>query len=69
MTGKGSKPRPFDRARFDANFDGIQWKKKPPCQHDYVNAVRRGRLDYRCPDCGADVTFGVVMLKEAEGWK
>ena len=69
MTGKGSKPRPFDRARFDANFDGIKWRKKPPCRHDYKNAVLCGVLEWRCPDCGADISFGKVMLIEAQGWK
>ena len=65
--GKGDKPRPFDKARFDANYSGINWRRK--CSHDYKNAVLCGVLEWRCPDCGADISFGKVMLIEAQGWK
>ena len=27
--GKGSKPRPYNKRKYDANFDSIKWKKKP----------------------------------------
>lgn len=26
--GKGSKPRPVDKDKFDKNYDKIQWKSK-----------------------------------------
>ena len=26
--GKGDTPRPVNKARYDANYDSIQWKRK-----------------------------------------
>lgn len=28
MAGKGDKPRPIDRSKFDNNWDSIVWKSK-----------------------------------------
>jgi hypothetical protein len=28
QNGKGSKPRPVNRKRFEAGWDGIEWKSK-----------------------------------------
>jgi len=28
MSGKGSKQRPTDRKKFDANYDRIKWEPK-----------------------------------------
>jgi hypothetical protein len=28
MNGKGDKPRPVDKTKFDANHDDIRWKSK-----------------------------------------
>lgn len=48
--GKGDKPRPMDRARFEANYESICWpgrekkaeslkdKKMCVCDHGYVQA-------------------------------
>lgn len=36
------------------------------CPHDYTNPIRKGRADYRCRVCGADITTEVVMIAEAD---
>jgi hypothetical protein len=28
QNGKGSKPRPADKKKYDENFDSIKWSKK-----------------------------------------
>ena len=37
-----------------------------PNGHDYENAEHRGRADWRCPDCGADITLELVLLREMQ---
>ena len=33
---------------------------------DYKNAVRHGRADWRCPDCGRNLMLELVLMREAE---
>jgi hypothetical protein len=41
-----------------------------PCEvHDIMNAEKHGYLDYRCPDCGADITLEIALLKEMQEGK
>ena len=35
------------------------------CNHDYENAVRKGRARYVCPICGDDISTVVLMIEEA----
>ena len=39
MNGKGSKQRPTDRAKFDANYDAIfnKTEDKPMTQHERIH--------------------------------
>ncbi len=38
----------------------------PNLQHDYDNAVRKGRAHYVCPKCGQDITLMLVLLEDAK---
>ena len=29
MSGKGDKPRPVDKKRYNENYEAIDWNKKP----------------------------------------
>lgn len=35
------------------------------CNHDYKNAIRKGRAQYECPLCGADISFAWFLWMEA----
>ena len=44
-------------------------KEKKKCkdlQHDYDNAIRKGRAYYVCPKCGEDITLLLVFIEEAK---
>lgn len=41
--GKGDKPRPIDKTKFDNNFDDIQWKKE---KTDQIVLNKKGRKTY-----------------------
>jgi hypothetical protein len=36
------------------------------CQHDYDNAIRKGRACYVCPKCGKDITLAIILMEEAK---
>lgn len=33
-------------------------------QHDYENAIRKGRAHYVCPSCAKDITMDLVLMEE-----
>lgn len=33
-------------------------------QHDYENAIRKGRAHYVCPKCGKDITLELVLMEQ-----
>ena len=39
---------------------------KKECEHDYDNAKRIGRANYRCPKCGEDISLEVILIEEAK---
>ena len=41
-------------------------KKMSECNHDYENALRKGRAWYVCPNCGNDITLELVLIRMAE---
>lgn len=47
--GKGDKVRPFDRARYEANFDSINWKRKQP--EECESTPRSETFQKKCHFC------------------
>ena len=33
-------------------------------EHDFKNAIRKGRAHYICPKCGKDITLILVFMEE-----
>jgi hypothetical protein len=46
MAGKGSKPRPINRKKFDENFNNIDWVSKNN-EADKNYNVKKGKKIYR----------------------
>lgn len=44
--------------------DEIEDKRKT-CAHDYETPIRKGRADYRCRLCGADITLAMALIADA----
>lgn len=38
------------------------YNNMPTCDHDYYNAVRKGRAHYVCPKCDADISLAVILI-------
>jgi hypothetical protein len=36
------------------------------CDHDYKNAIRKGRAHYVCPLCGKDISLILILMEEAK---
>ena len=58
--GKGSKRRPTDTDRFDANYDRIDWSKRqqpecPMCQRRHAPGVDCCDVETECIECGTKV--------------
>jgi len=43
-----------------------QQRQEEKCNHDYDNPIRKGRADYHCRKCGADITLDLVCLEETK---
>jgi hypothetical protein len=41
MNGKGDKPRPVDKKKYDANHDAIRWKSKASSEKQAVSRPKR----------------------------
>lgn len=35
------------------------------CDHDYENAIRKGRAHHVCPKCEKDITLELVLMHQA----
>jgi len=44
QAGKGSKPRPVNKEKYDENFDDIQWKGIPEPK---PTSVKKGKATYK----------------------
>jgi len=40
MNGKGDKPRPVDKKKYDANHDAIRWKSKASMDKQAVSPLK-----------------------------
>ncbi len=43
QAGKGDKPRPVDKPKYDSNFDKIAWKKYKPKEQ----TTKKGKTTYK----------------------
>lgn len=40
--------------------------KNKTCNHDFKNAIRKGRAHYVCPKCGKDISLILMLMEEAK---
>ena len=50
-------------------IERIEKSMKKGCidhDHDFENAIRKGRAYYVCPKCGMDITLYLVLMEQAK---
>lgn len=59
--GKGDRPRPVDRRKYDANFDAIDWpsRREPEWVSDCCGAPP-GIIEDLCSKCKEHCEFVVI---------